>query len=483
MVTMGRRAYAIFVLSAMGAILLPGQTVTKLFTFNGTDGEGPMGQLTQGIDGALYGVTAYGGTNLYHGTWGGTIFKVTPGGRLTTLYDFCSKSDCADGQDPLAGLVQATDGNFYGTTWEDTVFRISPSGAFTTLYTFCSKGACADGTNPAAPLIQAADGDLYGTTVNGGATCPNSQGCGTVFKITPNGVLTTLHRFCAHSACADGAHPYAGLVQASDGNLYGTTFASYATGVRIAAGTVFKITPGGTLTTLYNFCEGACHDGAYPGTLVQGPAGNFYGAAAQGGAYRGGTVFEITPSGTLTTLHSFCILSGCADGSNPDGLILGSDGNLYGTTYNGGSFKGGTIFKISLTGGLTTLFNFCSASDWFQGCLASYFPLPLFQDTNGDFYASSEAPNLGANFSLSVGIGPFVKALPHFGIVGSMIRILGTDLTGATSVSFNGTPAAFNVISATEIMATLPAGATTGAIQVTTPGGTLLSAGPFSVVP
>jgi uncharacterized repeat protein (TIGR03803 family) len=161
----GNRASAVFVLCAVTAIALPAQTLTTLFNFDGTNGG-----------------------------------------------------------DPQAGLVQATNGDFYGTTWVDgthsggTVFKVTPSGTGTTLYSFCSLANCADGKNPVAGLVQATKGDLYGTTTNGGAN--NS---GTVFKITPSGTLTSLHSFCSLPNCADGNFPHAGLIQATNGDLYGTT--------------------------------------------------------------------------------------------------------------------------------------------------------------------------------------------------------------------------------------------------------------------
>jgi uncharacterized repeat protein (TIGR03803 family) len=241
--------------------------------------------------------------------------------------------------------------------------------------------------------------------------------------------------------------------------------------------------------------------------LVQGTDGNFYGTTAYGGTgtacYNGnpnivgcGTVFQITPSGAFTTLYNFCTQSGCPDGQNPWAtLIQGTDGNLYGTTHDGGSAPSahcsdnpcGTIFKITPTGTLTTLFSFCDTKA--EGCPSGGGPVgSLLQDTNGDFYGTTTlAGNLssfnGTVFRLSVGLGPFVEALPTTAKVGAVIKILGTDLTDATSVNFNGTAAAFNIVSPSEITATVPSGATTGNVQVTTSGGTLTSNLTFRVKP
>src|ERR1017187_3148384 len=246
----GRRAYAVFALCAATAIALPAQkTFTMLQSFDSTDGANPGAALVQATDGDLYGTASSQGAN-----GGGTIFKVTLSGTLVTLYNFCSESGCTDGVLPEAALVQATSGDFYGTTNDGglgygTVFRITPGGTLTTLYRFCSQSGCRDGSNPFAGLVQTANGDFYGTARNGGANA-----VGMVFEITPSGALTTLYSFCSESGCADGANPVAALVQATNGNLYGTTLAG---GGATNGGTVFEITPSGRLTTLYTFCSQA----------------------------------------------------------------------------------------------------------------------------------------------------------------------------------------------------------------------------------
>jgi len=401
---------------------------------------------------------------------------------LTTLHSF----DYNDGQDPTAALVQATNGNLYGTTYVGgadlidcfdgcgTVFKITPGGTLTTLYSFCSQSGCTDGASPSAGLVQATDGNFYGTTTGGGAI-----GDGTIFKITQTGTLTTLHSFDG----TDGASPAAALVQATDGNLYGTTFYGGANSciighTNVGCGTVFKITPGGTLTTLRSF-DGT--DGQYPNALVQATNGNLYGTTSGGGADGGGTIFKITPGGTLTTLYNFCSQSGCTDGeqdSHPAaGLVQATDGNLYGTTPAGGADGYGTVFKITPGGTLTTLHSFESTE-------AASPEAALVQDTNGSFYGTSPwggAYSDGMVFSLSVGLSPFVETLPTSGRVGTAVKILGTNLSGATRVSFNGKAAFFKVVSNSEITTAVPAGATTGKVKVVTPSRTLLSNVPFRV--
>jgi uncharacterized repeat protein (TIGR03803 family) len=496
------RACAAVLLCVTAPIGLSAQTFKTLHRFDGIDGATPFGALVQATDGNLYGTTQVGGANN-----GGTVFKITPSGTLKTLYSFCSQSGCADGQTPYVGLVQAMGGNFYGTTLEGgantspcgsygcgTVFKITPSGTLTTLYSFCSQGgaACTDGEGPTAALVQGTGGNFYGTTYYRGV-----HSGGTVFKITAGGALTTLYSFCLQIGCKDGVSP-TGLVQATNGNFYGTTSGG---GAAKHQGTVFKITPSGTLTTLYRFCPlSPCTDGAHPGELVQATDGNLYGTTANGGANARGTVFKITPSGTLTTLYSFCSQTGCTDGKNPYArLVQATDGNFYGMTTAGGAnttgcniYGCGTVFKITPSGTLTTLYSFCSQGG--TACTDGEEPTgELVQDTNGMFYGTTS--HGGANttdcgrygcgtvFSLSVGLGPFVETQPASARVGGFVQILGTNLTGATSVSFNGTPAVFRVVSNSLIKTTVPEGATTGTVEVVTPSGTLSSNVPFRVLP
>ena len=244
----------VFVYCAAMVIALSAQSLTTLHMFAGypSDGGVPDAGVVQATDGNFYGTTYTGGASGNCQGGCGTIFKITSAGTLTTLHSFT----WYDGASPVGALVQGSDGNLYGTTYGGgaeprvgTVFKITPGGTLTTLYSFCAQANCTDGQQPYAGLVRGSDGNFYGTTLEGGANTGCSLGagsCGTVFKITPGGALTTLHSFCAQAGCADGGNPYAGLVQGSDGNFYGTTFERGANGY----GTVFKITPAGTLTTL-----------------------------------------------------------------------------------------------------------------------------------------------------------------------------------------------------------------------------------------
>lgn len=475
-----KSACALILLCGVVAIALPGQTFTTLLSFNGTNGANPLyGPLVQGIDGNLYGTTSIGGSSGNCSGGCGTIFKVTLRGNLTTFHNF----DGTDGARPDAGLLLAFNGNLYGTTSNGglssncsggcgTIFKISPDGDFATLHSFDGS----EGYSPNARLLLASSGDFYGTTSNGGAKnyCLQEQGCGTIFTMTPGGTLTALYSFCAIASCPDGANPFGGLVEGVDGDLYGTT----SNGGAKFLGTVFKITRGGTLTTLDAFDS---QNGANPyGGLVQATNHEFYGTASGGGVNGDGTIFEITQAGGLRTLHTF---NGSDGGAPFDGLVQATNGDYYGTTFAGGtaSCPCGTIFKITQGRLLTTLYNF-------DGPNGQWPYSGLVQATNGMFYGatfSGGSSNLGTIFSLSVGLDPFVKTLPTFGEIGSEVTILGTNFTGATSVLFNGTPAASFTVNSrgSAISTTVPARATTGTVQVVTPTGTLSSNLAFLVRP
>ncbi len=344
---------AALVLPAFGASA--GVVFTNLHSFQGLiNGANPEAGLVQGRDGYFYGTTEYGGTN----GWG-TVFKINTNGALTSLYSFTGGNE---GANPSAALVQGSDGYFYGTTWEGgntnlndgygcgTVFKVSTNGALTPLHSFTGTN---DGANPLAGLVQGSDGNFYGTTERGGGTNYSGyEGYGTVFKISTNGALTPLHSFTGTN---DGAYPNA-LVQGSDGYFYGTTCG----GGSNYSGTVFKINTNGAVTTLYSFSGG--NDGGSPNGLVQGSDGYFYGTAYYGGTNDNGTVFKISTNGVLTSLYSF---TGGNDAYCPvAGLVQGSDGYFYGTTEYGGTtnynasnetYGYGTMFKISIGGALTTL--------------------------------------------------------------------------------------------------------------------------------
>ncbi len=377
-------------------------TKTVLYNFCSqtycTDGATPFAGLIEDASGILYGTTYNGGAN-----GGGTVFKLTPSGNGYTesvLYDFCSQSQgsaaCTDGVNPYAGLIEDASGNLYGTTnlggtgvalvngvyGYGTVFMLAPSGSgynYTVLYNFCpssSTAFCTDGAAPNAALIEDASGNLYGTTALGGTGTHALEcagiGCGTVFKLSPNGsgfTETVLYSFCCQggSNCTDGAYPYGtGVIEDASGNLYGTTSAGGVNSCDTpGCGTVFKLAPNGdgsyTESVLHSFDY---TDGAGPDAgLIEDASGNLYGTTSSGGTglswecegCSSGTVFELSPSGngyTETVLYSFCSQGGteCTDGAEPvAGVIQDASGNLYGTTEFGGAngIDWGTVFKLS----------------------------------------------------------------------------------------------------------------------------------------
>lgn len=505
------------------AIGSPAQTFTTLLSFDGKNGNGPSGSLVQGTDGNFYGTTGAGGLtfNCFNPYGCGTVFEITQAGTVTTLHNFCPQVSCVDGYGTHGGLVQGANGSFYGTTnWGGTsnsdectngcgvVFEITPARNLSALYNFCSQPSCKDGLSPGSALVLGPNGNFYGTTDVGGANCLShaGSGCGTVFEMTPTGKLTTLHSFCSeinsNGRCIDGMSPMS-LVLASNGNFYGTTAlggdgADCDSVSGSGCGTIFEITPAGKLTTLYNFCRKApCTDGQQPNGLLQADNGKLYGTTSQGGnTNNSGTVFEVTAPGKLRTLYSFCAQGGsCVDGQYPNtNLVQGTDGNFYGTTQTGGASGDGcnvgycgTVFQITPQGALTTLHSFTGPDgSWPYG--------GVVQGTDGQFYGSTSGGGAyfcdddngsycGTIFSLSMGLGPFVEANPNFGTVGKVITILGNNLTGTTAVTFDGTPATFEIVSSTYIKAKVPASATTGPIEITTPSGTLSSNVAFHVLP
>ncbi len=394
------------------------QTLTVLHTFctqsGCLDGEYPGGPLIQATHGELYGTTEQGGAN-----GGGTIFKLSPSGRLTTVYSFCSQSNCTDGQYPGA-LIQATNGNLYGTTIDGgtnnagTAFTLATgaqeTGALTTLHSFCSQPNCTDGVNPGA-LIQANNGEFYGTTQSGGG----AGAFGTVFTLAPRGTLTSPYTFsCSNpdGECKDGITPTGPLLQASTGVIYGTTEARGPN--TQGAGSVFEFIPGRTLKTLYSFVrDRGVH---YPnGGLIEATDGNLYGTTGGNPELESadvGIVFRLTPSGKMTTLYTFCSQSNCLDGQHPGPLIQASDGNFYGTTNKGGVENLGTIFRMTPDGTLTTLYSFCTSGPECPDGARPYGA--LLQAADGNFYGTTygTAGVPGNVFMLNIGLGPFVALAP-----------------------------------------------------------------------
>jgi len=301
-----------------------------------TDGSEPYAGVIVDSAGNLYGTTVQGGADGQ-----GTVFKLAPDGTETVLHSFCAQQYCADGEWPYAGLIADSSGNLYGTTLpggaadDGAVFKIAKKGKETVLHSF----AVADGYRPYAGLIADAQGNLYGTTTEGGAA-----DYGTVFELATNGTETVLYSFCGQSHCADGSGPEAGLIMDSSGNLYGTTYEGGGYG----DGTIFKLAPNAMETVLYSFCTSMpCRDSKLPyAALIMDKSGNLYGTTT-GIPRDHGTVVKLAPDGTATVLHAFTGTLG-SDGAEPyASLTEDAQGNLYGTTEEGGTHDYGTVFKVT----------------------------------------------------------------------------------------------------------------------------------------
>jgi uncharacterized repeat protein (TIGR03803 family) len=440
------------VFCAASVIASPAQTLTTIYNFTGANGSHPYAGLLLAGDGNFYGTTVQGGP---HGA--GSVFKITPSGTLTTLHSF----NGSDGLNPYAGLVLGNDGNFYGTTNNGgyhsigEVFKITPGGTLAVLHFF--NYDYGDGGYPGG-LVLGRDGNLYGTTTLGGD--PSN---GTFFVVSPDGnTFATLYYF----ASSIGKNPGTALVLGSDGNFYGTAPAGGAN----AAGTVFKITPGGTPTLLYSFCsQPNCTDGASPSApLLLASDGNFYGIAYGGGDYQFGTVFKITPSGALTTLHSF----DRTYGRNPLGaLIQAHDGNFYGTTTAGGAHDAGTIFQMTPAGVLTSIYSF-NTSD------GATPDAGLVQGTDGKFYGttySGGTNNLGTIFKLTPppSTTTVVTSTPNPSEEGQLVTLTATvgpsgPPTPTGTVSFTSNGVAISGCTAVPLTSQLMAVCTTSTLAVGT---------------
>jgi uncharacterized repeat protein (TIGR03803 family) len=360
-----------------------------------TDGSNAGSRLLQ-IGADFYGTTSAGGPRNQ-----GTIFRITGAGAFKQLYSFCAQVYCPDGAAPGKYIAHGPDGDIYGVATRDganlnsgSIFKITTAGQLTRVYGFCSQKNCLDGFGPIAVAFDKA-GNLFGTTTGGG-----SYRFGTLFEITAKGAFVKLHDFCSGKNCADGIQPGA-LVLGRDGNFYGTT----ATGGANQAGTIFRVTPTGKFTTLYSFCAAKkCADGAQPTALLtQGRDGNFYGTTLLSGAHAQGTVFQVTPTGILKTLYSFCARPYCDDGNAPlDGLTLARDGSLYGTTSGGGVYYNGVLFNITTGGSYKIIHNFCAERGCFDGALPAASPI-LGRDGNlyGATTAGGDKFNVGEIYKLT----------------------------------------------------------------------------------
>jgi uncharacterized repeat protein (TIGR03803 family) len=460
--------------------ITPAGAFTVLHNFSFTDGAGPQGGLSLALDGNFYGTTYQGGATSH-----GTIFRITPAGVFTSLYSFTNGTD---GAYPRIPPVMAQDGNLYGVTGNDTnavLYKFSATGGFTAMGTLVTVSY--------SPLLLGIDGNLYGTTLGGG-----TYNSGTVFQYSPSAkTIKTLFSF--HTEWS----PLGPLVQGVDGALYGTT-GSGGTG---DGGCVFRVTTGGSYKVLYEFTVSGTSDGRYPQSgVVQGSDGFLYGVASDGGAFGLGTLFKVSPSGTgFQDLFDFQTATGDTP-SSP--LLLHTNGTLYGETFHGGTHAPyGTVF--SFTNNLKTFTaplvlhsakvgasvsllgqGFTTATGVTFGTQAATYTVksdtfliakPVAGSTTAQITVKEPSGNL-LTFQKFKIVPSITTFSPPSGPVGTEVTITGMSLSQAASVRFGGVPATtFTVNSNTEVTATVPTGAVTGKISIVTPGGTATSASVFTV--
>lgn len=456
----------------------PAGALAVIHEFSGSDGYGPKAGLTLGLDGNLYGSTVLGGTNNI-----GTIYQVTPSGAVTTLYSFTGGKD---GAYPYGTPILGPDGNLYGLTQYATAYKVTPAGKFTLLGTIPDRSF--------APLLLGSDGNLWGTTQHAG-----KFNQGTVFKMTTAGKVTVIYDF---DGAANGGVPWGGLVQGADGNFYGTATGGGSHG----GGIVFRLSASGNLKVLHNFPVNDPSDGYNPvAGLVAATDGLFYGVTFAGGSGGFGVVFEISSTGTYSILFNFDNTLGAAPTSTG---VQHTNGNVYGLAGDGGA-KGDGVFygvtlnnkpfiKLVLPSGkvgstaeiLGAGFNTATKVK-FNGISANFTVV-------SDTYLTAKVPagallgpvtvatsngTLTSNMAFRV-IPKIVSFAPSSGSVGTPVVLTGNSFTGATKVTFGGVKATtFSVDSDKQITATVPAGAKTGKITVTTPSGTGKSSGVFTVTP
>ena len=459
--TISKRSYpgVVAAVVLLAAMWMQAQTYTDMHDFNETDGCCALypSLLAQGQDGNMYGATTSGGTNLL-----GNIFKLTPSGTYTDIYNF----DGTHGEYPEGGLSLGFDGNFYGTTYQGgsghagVIFKVTPSGTESVLYNFTNG---TDGAYPRVPPVQGTDGNLYGVTGNG-----TDQ---VLYKLTPAGVFSIVLTIPSQS--------YSPLIVGTDGNLYGTTLY----GGTVNGGTAFQFsTKTKKLKIIHSFGSGK-NEGYSPySPLMQGADGKLYGTCSTGGTSSGGTVFQMTTAGKLTTLYNFST-SSSANGAHPfSGLVQGSDGFLYGVASVGGSNGVGTLFKIDTAGkNITVIHNFDTTTG------DTPYATPLLH-TNGKiygltFHGGAHLP-YGVIYSFDNGLKPFAEQFVYYsGKVNDTLTMLGQGFSNATGIKFGTGPGSFVASTDNYLTATVDAGANTGKITVLEPGGNLTTPQNYKVIP
>ena len=352
-------------------------SVMHSFVKDGTDGIIPYAGLMQDTNGNLWGTTEGGGTN-----GAGTVFEITAAGTYSVARNFGVGTD---GTYPRATLIQDKNGNFWGTTFEGgtngmgTVFEITAAGGYSVMHSF---GAGTDGSYPQAGLMEDRNGNFWGTTSFGGTWHRANMGGGTVFEISAAGIYSVMHDFSGGKIASggkDGLYPYAGLIQDANGNFWGAA----AEGGAKNRGTVFEISSGGNYSVAHSFGSGT--DGDFPlAGLIQDTTGNFWGTTS--GFFHKSkpqTVFEITAGGSYSVVHAF---GGRTDGLFPQSRLLqDATGNFWGTTHSGGVYGGGTVFEITAAGTYSVVHSFGKNTD------GSAPVADLIQDTKGNLWGTTAA--------------------------------------------------------------------------------------------
>ena len=453
-------------------------TVTLLHSFNLTDGAAPQGGLTLAADGNFYGSTPAGGTDS-----AGVIFKITPSGTFTVIYNFTRGTD---GGFPKISPVPGNDGSLYGATGVggSIFYKITTAGVLTPLATLSLETF--------GPLTLGSDGKFYGVTNVGG-----TSNLGSAFSVTTTGVIKTIFNF----ASATGSLPYGPLLLSADGNFYGTAYTSGSLG----GGVVYKLTPAGVYTVLHSFHSTDRSQGLNPTTgLVQGSDGFLYGVTSGGGAHLFGTMFKVKPDGTgYADILDFDGTHGGVPYSQP---LLHTNGEIYGQTNAGGAHNDGVIYSVAA--GLNAFIqpvplkqakvgasvgilgqNLSTATQVLFGTGAGTFTVtgssfmnakPATGATTGVITVKEPSGNLVSPLVFKI-VPAIISFAPTSGVVGTSVILTGTSFTGATSVKFGTKVATFTVNSDTQITTTVPTGAVTGKISATTPGGVATSSTNFTV--
>jgi len=454
-----------------------GGSLSEIYGFLGPDGIAPQSGLSLGIDGNFYGTTETGGTYGY-----GSVFKITPGGGLTSLYSFANGND---GAYPWAPPIQAPDGNIYGATYNGTnqgrAYKITPAGVFTMIAVLPSKTQ--------APFILGGDGNLYGTTPYGG-----TYNRGTVFQLTTKGKLKIVYSFTAES-------PSGPVMQAADGKLYGTT----PWGGTNGQGLIYSMTTvGGSYKVLHNFSniEGSNSTAG----LVQGSDKFLYGVAEAGGANGQGSLFKVNTTGTsFSVLYAFQTAFGDTPMSTP---VLHTNGIIYGTTFHGGPISSGYGTLYSFDAGLKPFASlviiwsgkvgthvgiigqgFSSATGVKFGTGPGTFTVisdnymiatAAAGATTGPVTVLEPSGNLVTRQTFKV-LPTITSFSPSSGPIGTSVVITGLSLSQTSAVSFGSVKTTFTVNSDTQVTAVVPAGAITSKPKITTKGGVVTAATKFTV--